>query len=66
MRINLDEEDWCIACCDCGSVHLIQFHHIKDNTWDFAAFPEHRRTGQLRRHHYGLLQQDGQLKIGKK
>lgn len=55
QRLNLDEQDWCIACCDCGAVHLIQFHHIKDNIWDFAAFRQPRRTAQLRRHQYGAL-----------
>ena len=60
IRLNLDKEDWCIACCDCGLVHLLQFHHIKGNTWDIAAFRQPRRTGQLRRHKYGNLQK-GQL-----
>lgn len=61
QRVNLDKEDWCLACCDCGNVHLIQFHYIEGNTWDFAAFPQPRRTGQLRRHYYGFLQQDGRF-----
>lgn len=61
IRLNLDEESWKVACCDCGSVHLLQFHHIEGNTWDFAYFPDKRATGQLRRHNYGFLQQEGRL-----
>ena len=52
-RINLDEVDWHFACCDCGLVHIMQFHHVKDNTWDFAIFRHNRATGQLRRHRFG-------------
>jgi len=55
QRLNLDDEDWMVACCDCGSVHLMQFHHIEGNTWDFAAFPQPRRTAQLRHNQYGAL-----------
>ena len=54
-RLNLGKEDWMLACCDCGSVHLLQFHHIEGNTWDIVAFPQPRRTAQLRRHNYGNL-----------
>lgn len=61
QRLNLDNEDWRVACCDCGSVHLIQFYHIENNTWDFVPFPQPRRTGQLRRHKYGALQKEGKL-----
>ena len=56
QRLNLDKEDWMISCCDCGCAHLIQFHHIEGNTWDFACFRQPRRTAQLRRHRYGNLQ----------
>ena len=65
QQLNLDEDDWMLACCDCGSVHLIQFHHIKDNIWDFVCSTQPRRSGQLRRHYFGLLQQDGKLNFCK-
>jgi len=55
IRINLDTDDWHFACCDCGLVHIMQFHHIKENIWDFALFRKNRATGQLRRHNYGDL-----------
>ena len=62
IRLDLATEDLRLACCDCGSVHTFQFHHIKGATWDFAIYPEKRRTGQLRRHNYGYLQQEGRLR----
>lgn len=56
FRIDLDTESFRFACCDCSKVHLLQFHHIKDNIWDFAFFADNRATGQLRRRKYGNLQ----------
>ncbi len=55
IRLNLDEDSWHFACCDCGLVHIMDFHHIKDNTWDFALFRDNRATGQLRRNNYGTI-----------
>lgn len=55
MLVDLDTEDLKLACCACGKVHTVQFHHIKDNIWDFAFFADNRATGQLRRHKYGNL-----------
>jgi len=54
--IDLDNQDFYLACCDCGVVHIIQFHHIKKHIWDFAFFRNNRATGQLRRYQYGKLQ----------
>jgi hypothetical protein len=51
------------ACCDCGAVHIWQFRHIKGNTWEISWVKNKRATGQLRRHNYGVLQQEGKLKI---
>ena len=42
-RVNLATEDLRLACCDCGSVHLYQFHHIEEDVWDIAIFPQKRR-----------------------
>lgn len=56
FRVNLDDTDLRFACCDCGKVHIFQFHHIKNNIWDFAVFSFARATAQLRRHCYGDLQ----------
>ena len=61
-RIDLATESLRLACCDCGSVHTFQFHHIKGDVWDIAIFPQKRSTAQLRRHNYGYLQQDGRLR----
>ncbi len=61
FRVDLAKGSLMEACCDCGSVHLWQFHHIKDDVWDFAVFPQPRRTAQLRRHNYGFLQQEGKF-----
>ena len=57
-RLNLSEDNWALACCDCGMVHIIQFHHIEGDVWDIACFSQPRRTAQLRRHNYGNLQTD--------
>ena len=53
ITIDLKNENLHLACCDCGLVHIIEFHHIKDNIWDFAFFRHNRATGQLRRHNFG-------------
>jgi hypothetical protein len=63
IRVNLTKEDLKMACCDCGSVHVMQAHHIEGDVWDFAFFTDNRATGQLRRHCYGLLQQEGKLRV---
>lgn len=56
LEIDLKNEDLRYACCDCGLVHTIQFHHIKKDIWHFAFFREKRSTGQLRRRKFGYLQ----------
>ncbi len=56
FRLNLDDTDLRFACCDCGNVHIFQFHHIENNVWDFTIFSQRRSTAQLRRHKYGDLQ----------
>jgi len=58
IRIDLAKDSLYEACCDCGSVHIIQFNHIEGDIWDMVAFSQPRRTGQLRRHKYGNLQTD--------
>lgn len=63
VRLNLDEDSLHLACCECGSVEILQFHHIKKNIWDFAFFRKKRATSQLRRNNYGYLQQEGKLKV---
>lgn len=61
-RVDLDDEDLHFACCDCGLVHIIQFHHIQKNIWDIVFFRHKRATGQLRRHNFGYLQQNNFIK----
>ncbi len=56
IQIDLGNEDFKFACCDCGLVHTFQFYKIKKNIWDFAIFRDKRATGQLRRHKFGYLQ----------
>ena len=63
FRVDLDETDLRFACCDCGKVHYWQFHHVKDNIWDFAVFSDRRATGQLRRHNFGSLQMGSQVQL---
>lgn len=63
VRLDLKERDLHLACCECGKVHIVQFHHIKDDTWDFVFFSKDKATEQLRRHKFGYLQQEGKLKV---
>ena len=53
FTLDLNKQDLSLACCDCGKVHIFQFHHIRDNIWDFTIFSNQRATGQLRRHKFG-------------
>lgn len=53
IRLALNTTAWKLACCDCGKVHTVQFHHIEDDIYDIAFFTDYRATGQLRRHNYG-------------
>lgn len=62
VRLDLDKDVVRFACCDCANVHTFELRHIKGHIWDFTISPERRRTGQLRRHNFGYLQQDGRLK----
>ena len=66
IRVNLKKEDLRAACCDCGSVHIMRFDRIKGDIYDLTIFADNRATGQLRRHCYGSLQQDGRLKVNEK
>ena len=51
------------ACCDCGLVHDMVLAD-EDNGKHGIAFKRHNRaTAQLRRHHFGYLQQSGFLKF---
>ena len=59
-RLSFDTT-WKLACCDCGLVHDFQFHKVSDNEFDVASFRNNRSTGQLRRHKWGYLQQEGRL-----
>ena len=52
-----------LACCDCALVHSFAFHVYRGQKVGVAAKREPRSTGQLRRHKYGYLQQDGRLKF---
>ena len=43
IRVNVVKEDIHFSCCDCGLVHIFQFHHVKDDVWDFAIFRHYKR-----------------------
>lgn len=55
VTLDLDNDELHLACCDCGLVHILQFHKIKKNIWDLVMFRNNRATGQLRRNDYGNL-----------
>lgn len=44
------EEDYKMACCDCGLIHNMQFQLSADNKLLFRASRNNRATAAMRRH----------------
>jgi len=63
VKLDLGTESLSIACCDCGAVHVVWFTHIEGDRWEIHFAVNKRAMGQLRRHCYGFLQQDGRLRF---
>jgi len=50
-----------LACCDCGLVHYVGVTIMDDSLVKLQFLQDKRATGQLRRHGYGRLQEDGRF-----
>ena len=56
VTIDTKDEFWRFACCDCGLVHDMCIEIDKPGQVTMFLFRHGRATAQLRRHHFGLLQ----------
>ncbi len=61
FTFNSEEVTLKMACCDCGLVHYMGVTILEDKNVSVGFKRDSRATGQLRRHNYGNLSQDGKL-----